>query len=258
MKTLQKLNVLDTDAGSVGQLLVDRKEDQFVRERIADNVEGPAPEFDRERFWFVLLGCLMTTQQRSTTGSPVDRFLDFKKFSLTLTLCGNDVERTVRETLTAFGGIRMAPTIASRARLNHTWLEKSGWTEVQEWFQKLAAQRACPPQVSHTAREREAAHFAAEHLDGIGPKQSRNLWQWLGLTRYEIPLDSRVVGWINNKLTFEVDASKLSDDRYYEMVLDWLEEICGRAVVLPCVFDAAAFDNSNTLAKQRCGEGKTS
>jgi len=85
MKPLQRLVVVGSDANYVRELIADRKEDQFVCERIADNVEGPTPQFDRERFWYVLLGCLMTTQQRSTTGSPVDRFLDVKAFSLTLT-----------------------------------------------------------------------------------------------------------------------------------------------------------------------------
>jgi hypothetical protein len=208
MKTLQTLRIVDKDVQCVRQFVADRKKDPYVCERIAENVLGPAPEFDHERFWYVLLGCLLTTQQRSTEGFPVDRFLSLKQFPLTLARCGNDVERMVRETLTAFGGIRMAPTIAYRARLNHARLEKSAWKDVHQYFQRLATQRACQPQVNHAAQEREAAHFAANQFEGIGPKQSRNLWQWLGLTRFEIPLDSRIVGWMNRNLSVEVDSPK--------------------------------------------------
>ena len=32
----------------------------------------------------------------------------------------------------------------------------------------------------------------SERLAGFGPKQARNLLQGLGLTRYEIPIDSRI------------------------------------------------------------------
>ena len=83
-------------------------------------------------------------------------------------------------------------------------------------------------------------------MKGFGPKQSRNLWQWLGLTRYETPLDSRVVKWINRNLSIQVDKDNLIDDAYYDAVMDYIQDVCGRAGVLPCLWDAAAFDNNNT------------
>jgi len=151
------------------------------------------------------------------------------------------------ESLTEFGGIRMAPTIARRAHANYVWLENGGWVRMERWFQRLAEQRSLVPKCEHSRRERDAAHFAAINLEGIGPKQSRNLWQWLGLTRYEIPLDSRVVDWINGNLSIHIDDSNLGDDKYYELVLDYVQDICAKAGVLPCIFDAAAFDNENAL-----------
>jgi hypothetical protein len=118
---------------------------------------------------------------------------------------------------------------------------------MERWFQRLAEQRSLAPKRDHCRRERDAAQFAAINLEGVGPKQSRNLWQWLGLTRYEIPLDSRVVGWINRNLSTQVDESKLWDDKYYELILDYVQDVCAKAGVLPCIFDAAAFDNENVL-----------
>jgi hypothetical protein len=87
-------------------------------------------------------------------------------------------------------------------------------------------------------------------FEGIGPKQSRNLWQWLGLTRYEIPLDSRVTRWINKHLSFRVETAALADPAYYEMMLDHIQTLCKRAGVLPCVFDAAAFDYGEGIERQ--------
>jgi hypothetical protein len=250
MRTLPTFEVVVADVERVRQVIAESKNDPFVCERISMNVSGPIPKFNRERFWYVLMGCLLTTQQRSTTGSPVSRFLDSTDFPLTLEECGKKVEQVVKQKLTSFGGIRMAPTIARRARLNHAWLKKRGWTTVRRWFRRLAKQRGNKPKVRHIALERRAARYVASQLYGFGPKQSRNLWQWLRLTRYETPLDSRVVDWINENLSVRVNKSELGDDRYYEMVMDYLQEICYRAGVLPCVLDAAAFDNDNSRRKK--------
>lgn len=236
------------DSEAIRQLLRDCENDQFVRDRTGENVSGPVPTFDKERFWLVLLGCLLTTQQRSTRGSPVDRFLSLKVFPLTLTCCNGHVEKMVLEKLTAFGCSRWPAKIARQAAANHAWLEKDGWPRMERWFQRLAAQRALSPQRTHARLEREAAHFAAINLEGIGPKQSRNLWQWLGMTRYEIPIDSRVADWINNNLSIEVNTEKLSDERYYVSILGYLQDICEMAGVFPCIFDASAFDNDNTMS----------
>lgn len=45
--------------------------------------------------------------------------------------------------------------------------------------------------------ERHAVRFIDEHYQGFGPKQSRNLLQGLGLSRFEIPIDSRITKWLN-------------------------------------------------------------
>ena len=77
---------------------------------------------------------------------------------------------------------------------------------------------------------------------GFGPKQARNLWQWLGLTRYEIPIDSRVAKWVNGgNLSFKIDSKKLGAGRYYELLADQIRVICVAAEVLPCVLDACIF-----------------
>ena len=116
MRAAQKLGVTAKDVEAVLKYMESRRDDRFVNERISLNVTGPAPAWDREQFWFVLLGCLLTSQQRSTTGSPVDPFLHPKDFALTLPGCASNTEATVREVLTGFGGIRFAPTIARRAQ----------------------------------------------------------------------------------------------------------------------------------------------
>jgi hypothetical protein len=71
--------------------LVERFEKtEFLQSRRARNVLQPPPEFSREEFWRVLLGCLLTTQQRSTKGSPVHLFLELNPFPVTLSACASE------------------------------------------------------------------------------------------------------------------------------------------------------------------------
>src|SRR3712207_8726784 len=51
-----------------------------------------------------------------------------------------------------------------------------------------------------------------DSLKGFGPKQSRNLLQGLGLTRYEIPIDIRITRWFNDRS--EEHTSELQSRQY--------------------------------------------
>ena len=86
------------------------------------------------------------------------------------------------------------------------------------------------------------AEYVRETFAGFGPKQSRNLLQALNLTRHEIPIDSRIIGWLN-KFGFPVrlHAAALSDINYYNFVSDGVQQLCAKSGVLPCVLDAAIF-----------------
>jgi hypothetical protein len=128
-------------------------------------------------------------------------------------------------------------------RENYTWLfgPDNGWATIEPLLKKLVKQRESLPEISQIALERDVAHVLGEKLRGIGPKQSRNLLQELALTRYEIPLDSRVAGWLNENLGWGIPIPQLAGKRYYEGVLDRVQSVCQAAGVLPAVFDAAAW-----------------
>jgi hypothetical protein len=217
-------------------------ETPLLKERERDNVNGPPPTFSKNSFWFVLVGCLLTTQQRSTRGSPVDRFLATEPFPLALSGCKADqVGAWVEDEIKRFGGIRRGPTIGRQAAANWQRLQSGEWHNAEKVFNLLLAQRKRSPVSADKDAERVAASWSDAIFDGLGPKQGRNLWQWLGLTRYETPLDSRVANWINKNLSVRVDKTKLPNSRYYEALMDHVQALCEAAGVLPCIFDAAAF-----------------
>jgi hypothetical protein len=240
--------------------LIERFENtESIRVRRVRNVDPQSPEFLREEFWRVLLGCLLTTQQRSTKGSFVDRFLETKPFALALNNCNGEpsVQRFISKTIQSFGGIRRGITISGQATENWKRLEKGLWKETENWFDRLKKQRSREPRNGDHLLEREAAHWADHSFAGLGPKQSRNLWQWLGLTRYEIPLDSRVTDWVNKNLTIKIEANQLGRLKYYECALDCIQTVCEQAGVLPCELDAAAFDYEDLGLGNRKFRGTT-
>jgi thermostable 8-oxoguanine DNA glycosylase len=114
-------------------------------------------------------------------------------------------------------------------------LEKELWSRVVEVVDEL--------RLSSTPRsEREAADFIADHFKGFGPKQSRNLLQSLGLTRYEIPIDSRITKWLNDfGFPVRLSAGALADRNYYDFVSEGFQQLAAQSEIYPCVLDAAIF-----------------
>ncbi len=118
-----------------------------------------------------------------------------------------------------------------------TWLEGGGWQEVFDIVNNLLTN-------SSVAVERESAKLIMVKLRGFGPKQSRNLLQMLGLTKFEIPIDSRITKWLTDfGFPIKLSAAALGDENYYNFVQDGFRKICEACEIFPCVLDAAIFSS---------------
>ncbi len=220
----------------------------LIQHRMKINVAGAVQDFSRVSFWRALVQCLLTTQQRSGSTSPVMRYVNKDPFPLEFNLCKAqlNLNQYASQSLSEFGGIRRLNIIGKELDVNLKWLEAGGWEGIET---HTAALRAClrnAPNSADKAIEREAADFARQNLHGIGPKQARNLWQMLGLTRFEIPIDSRVVKWLNDYgFPVKLSASALSDPNYYNFIMDGIQELCTSANVFPCILDAVIFSEND-------------
>jgi len=131
--------------------------------------------------------------------------------------------------------MRRGNTIGEEVKTNHHWLENGGWQVVDEMIEKLQKSR-------NKETERESATIIIDNLKGFGPKQSRNLLQSLGLTKYEIPVDSRIIKWLNEfGFPLKLTSTALADREYFNLVLDGFQKICESCDIYPCVLDAAIF-----------------
>jgi len=217
----------------------------FVKNRIKRNLSDEIPKFSKEEFWKWMLACLLTTQQRSGPNSKISKFLITKPFPLGYRYCKESpsLQEDSYKILTGFGGIRRTNKISDEIVSNLNLLESGGWNDILQIAAKLLEIRKEKPKSKNINLERQACSIA-QNLKGIGPKQSRNLWQALGLTRYEIPIDSRIIKWLNkNGFPFELSTSGLSDENYYRLLMDGIQKWCLESGVLPCVLDAAIFSS---------------
>ncbi len=238
MKVLWQVE--DEDVSRAKEFYERNKDNDLVVNRREINVEGKPPKFSRASFWKHMVECLLTSHQRAGPTSAASRFSGTYPFPLNYTECKRHrrLENFVRKTLVDFGGIWTFNRIAEQVNYNFRWLERDGgWYEVEEQIEKLRRTRT-------QKSEMRTADFIDDNLKGFGPKQSRNLLQELGLTKYEIPVDSRITKWLNDfgfPVTLSADA--LSDMNYYRFVSEGIRELCDACGIYPCLLDAAIFSS---------------
>ncbi len=227
------------DIARVQTFLAQHRDTPFVKMRIATNLRNDKPPVTKPMFWERIVGCLLTTQQRSGPKTAVSRFLRTQPFSLEYQSCvrQRNLDQFTHTILTKFGGLRRSTTIGKELSANLTYLENGGWHPVMSHLHEIILH-------PDAQTERRAADFIDEKLMGFGPKQSRNLLQGLGLSRYETPIDSRITKWLN-EFGFPVilTASALGDRNYYAFVSEGFQRLCEACEIMPCVLDAAIFSS---------------
>lgn len=230
--------VTDDDVSLIKDLIARQAENWLVGERRVNNCAKVKPQVDRRRFWHQMVSMRLTSLQRSGRNSPVWQFERLNPFPLAYEAVrdAGSREQFISERLHEAHLDRFREAIPKQLARNFDCLENEG-----EWERALAECNQLTILVARTA-EVEVAEYIRNKFLGFGPKQSRNLLQALGLTRFEIPIDSRMTGWLNDfGFPIQLSAEALSDINYYNFVSDGIEKLCAASGELPCIFDAAVF-----------------
>ncbi|POG55097.1 hypothetical protein [Haloferax marisrubri] len=242
----------ESEINNVRKIVNRQEHNPFVQERRERNVVAAEIKITADQFWNAHLAALLTSQQRSGPESHVSQFLKEEIHSVSLDKCRNTdrIHEYVAEILKEYGGIRYYNNIGEACERNLERLDAGGWDELWDEFEKLVEMRKQEPRDSDYVVEREVATYLSEGFAGdgfhrVGSKQARNILQILGLTRFEIPLDSRITKWLNSnlELPYRVSGSGLSNREYYHFISDIVQDSCSTADVLPCIFDAAVFSS---------------
>lgn len=227
----------DNDVARVETLVASQAANALIRARQERNLASEKPAVTKARFWRAMVSMRLTTRQKSGPESHVARFIRLNPFPLSYAevRAAQSAQRMIAKVLRQAGGIRFGDKIASELAKNLQSLEGALWADTLDQCNRLT--KPVPREV-----EIEVAQHIQMHFLGFGPKQSRNLLQSLGLTRYEIPIDSRLTDWLNEfGFPVRLTATALGDDNYYRFVSDGIQALCERCGVVPCIFDAAVF-----------------
>lgn len=244
MFNLDNWTIKSAQITHVESLLKQAKTDDFYQLRKARNVDRDAPDLTRDDYWEKLVGCVLTTRMRSGPGSRVDEFLA-GNFPLELTEWPTDEYLGFAQETLADNGIPSKQKGRYIAE-NYEWFQAGGDAYLMQIGDDLGEHES-ENVIGQIHREVMAAHAIQPYVLGIGPKQARNFWQWLGLSQWEMPLDRRILEWIETvpetPTEIDVDQSDLGDENTYRTVMSWFQALSQEAGTLPCLLDAAIFSS---------------
>jgi len=212
---------------------------EMVVNRQKRNVNRNDIDLSKSNLWKVFVGCQVTTQQRSGPKSPVSRFLKSDSPALNYKVCQlASSPRKMLEHELSLAGLRRAPTMSNNLAHILSMLKAGEWKVLLRHLQTLE---------SNTTKGKEqkvAQYLRSKKYPGLGPKQARNYIQWVGLSRYEVPLDSRVLKKLEELgSTFIPRATALSDETVYRFVQDGIQQIAAALEIYPCILDACIFSS---------------
>ena len=230
-------NISGQDIQKVKEIL-NENNNLFLKTRRERNVEKKNIVINKDAIIKAMIMCLLTSQQRSGPNSVVGQFLKIEPFPIIYDIISRteNIEDLIKRTLRENGLTRYINRISRFFATNINRVQDDNWRIIQE-LENLK-------NIDSKTEERKLADRINDIFDGFGPKQSRNFLQSLGLTKYEIPIDSRITNWLN-RFGFPVTltSSPLGDKGYYHFVLDGIQELCIKAQIYPCLLDAAIFSS---------------
>ena len=230
--------IKQSDVDCVNRLMEERKNCSIVRARVKKNLAERKPEVKKEKLWQAMLSMRLTTRQHSGPDGAVFRFYTTEPFPLPYDLVSKqeDPASFITNTLNEHGGINYANQIGRQMKENLSILEDASQSD------DILASVNRLTKLQSKDVEREVARKIL-CFKGFGPKQARNVLQFIGLTRFEIPIDSRMINWINENTSFplELDAGLLQSGTGYEAVLDEFQRLCELCDEFPCLVDGVIF-----------------
>lgn len=230
------IEVESIDIARVLKLKEETKNHPIVIDRTNRNINNSRSKIGKDRFWKGVLVGLFTSVQKSGAESAVSKFLNLEPHPLSPEKCSSqsDVIEYIKSECIKFGGIRRYNRIAEQIKYNLDLLQKTNWKILDDINQQL-------PTDNYEIEEKIARQLTS--FKGIGSKQSRNIVQNLGLTRFEIPIDSRLMKWINSEINFPIKLTSvaLQDENYYCFVLEAIRKLSDKAEIYPCELDAMIF-----------------
>jgi len=235
------------DKACVKAILEEQRNKELVLDRYKRNLADTKPRVTKDAFWRAMV-CMRLTLF-APDGPEESRNAKFRAqpgFPLAYEVMCKErgIEILIRETIRTYeiGGLfnKMAHDLAEAFKR----LENREWSTALDQCNRLV-------RLEPRETEIEVADYI-NTFEGFGPWQARGILQELGLTRYEIPINSRVTKWLNEELKFPFTVTPIAslyDKHYYKLILDGVCKLCAECETYPCVLAAAIFSAQDEVSK---------
>ena len=214
---------------------VEQQSNPHVANRIARNIEHQGLLLNRNSILNALLFSLLYQYQRHGSYSKIVSFFQIDPFPLQYKKISNipDIRAYIFDLLKQHGIIQDINKTPDYFSNNFDLLESTNW-DLLNILEKMLQEE------NSQQTEREIADNIDTMFKGFGAIEARVFMQALGLTKFEIPIDTVISDWFNNfGIPVKLSAIALQDRNYYHFISDGIQLLCKKAFVYPCVLEAA-------------------
>jgi hypothetical protein len=186
------------DEACVRAILEQQRDADLVRLRREWNLSKTKKPVEREGFWREMVCCRLTARAAGDHLARFEQLASGSDFPLAYDRMREHQAREefIHNTLANHQVGVDRRKISKELAENFNLLENGEWPHTLSQCNRLICLE--PPRET----EAEVVDYIDDRFKGFGPKQSRNILQELGLTRYEIPIDNRVANWLNDDLKY--------------------------------------------------------
>lgn len=236
-------NITEDDIKKIADF-VNQQSSEYIANRIARNVNFQGLLVNRDTILYSLLHSLLLSNLKPENYLLIDSITSSTRYNFQYLTIKDipDINSYVSEVLKDNGLTLDLKKIPEYFAYNFDLLESTNWELVDRLIRKLCIKES-------KKAEREIADYIDTMFKGFGACEARLFLQTLGLTKFEIPIDSVFSNWLNNfGFPVKLSATAIQDRDLYHFVSDGIQLLCKSANVYPCVLEAAI--HSCNLRKQ--------
>ena len=237
MELIWKLS--DSDINKVRDYVKNNK-NQNVERIINRNINHIDRIIDKDSLLRTMLICLLSSETDSYPESKIEQMFKKKPYLLNYQYLFKvrNIEYLFQEVFQTFGITKYVNKVPKYFSTNFEFLEET------DWDLELEINRSITNELTKYD-ERKLADMVDKSFKGFGSKEARSFLLALGVTKYEIPIDYKLIKWLEN-FGFPIKFSKtaLQDILFYHFVSDGIQKLCEISEIYPCVLYTSILSSS--------------
>lgn len=219
---------------------VKNNKSQNVERIITRNINHIDRVIDKDSILRTMLICLLSSETDSYPESIIQQLLRKKTYLLNYQYIFkvSNIEKLFQDVFQTYGNTKYVNKAPKYFSTNFEFLEET------DWDLELEINRSLEHELTKSD-ERKLADIIDRSFKGFGSKEARSFLLALGVTKYEIPIDYKLIKWLEN-FGFPIKFSKtaLQDILFYHFVSDGIQKLCEVSGIYPCILYTSILSGS--------------